>query len=196
MLATGMDLKGVDLPFRPGMESTFYRQETGDLAKDDPTALCLPDGMPREALSPYPTQILQPAGYVVILYEYEHFVRVIPTNKKEHDPDTELTWMGDAIGRWEGDTLVVDTIGLKEWALDASHKPQHYHSDALHLVERFKRTDEKTIAYELTIDDPKIFLKPWTMKWNLTLKPDWKIFEQVCEENNRDMQHLLTGSKK
>lgn len=196
MLATGMNLKGVELSFRPGMESVFYRKETGDVLKDDPTALCLPDGMPREALSPYPTQILQPPGYVVIIYEYEHFVRVIPTDGRSHDKDLDLTWMGDSVGRWDGDTLVVDTTGLKEWALDAAHKPQHWHSDALHLIERFRRTDAKTIDYELTIDDPKIFTKPWTMKWNMTLHPDWKIFEQVCEENNRDALHLKTGPAK
>lgn len=196
MLATGMNLKGVELSFRPSMESVFYRKETGDVLKDDPTALCLPDGMPREALSPYPTQILQPPGYVVIIYEYEHFVRVIPTDGRSHDKDLDLTWMGDSVGRWDGDTLVVDTTGLKEWALDAAHKPQHWHSDALHLIERFRRTDAKTIDYELTIDDPKIFTKPWTMKWNMTLHPDWKIFEQVCEENNRDALHLKTGPAK
>jgi hypothetical protein len=194
MLPTGMNLKGIDLPFRPGAQSLFYRQETGDPYRDDPTALCLPDGMPREALSPYPTQILQPPGYVVILYEYEHFFRVIPTDGRDHPKDPDLTWMGDSVGRWEGDTLVVDTVGLKAWALDAAHKPQHWHSDALHLIERYRRTGATSMAYELTIDDPKIFTKPWTMKWTFTLHPEWTtLFEQVCEENNRDAQHLKTG---
>jgi hypothetical protein len=196
MLPTGINLKGKELPFRPGGEAVFYRQETGDIAKDDPTAICLPDGMPREALSPYPTQILQPAGYVVIIYEYEHFVRVIPTDGRAHKKDLDPTWMGDPVAKWDGDTLVVDTVGLKEWALDAAHQPQHWHTDALHLVERFRRTDAKTIAYELTVDDPKIFTKPWTMNWNMTLHPDWELFEQVCEENNVDAQHLKTGGGK
>jgi hypothetical protein len=196
MLPTGMNLKGKELPFQPGGEGIFYRQETGDIAKDDPTAICLPDGMPREALSPYPTQILQPAGYVVIIYEYEHFVRIIPTDGRPHKKDADLTWMGDPVGKWDGDTLVVDTVAFKEWALDAAHKPQHWHTDALHLIERFRRTGPKIIAYELTIDDPKIFTKPWTMNWNMTLHPDWELFEQVCEENNVDAQHLKTGSGK
>jgi hypothetical protein len=196
MLAQGMNLNGVQLSFKPGMEEVFYRKENGNIFEDDPTALCLPDGMPREALSPYPTQILQPPGYVVFLYEYEHFFRVVPTDGRPHPSDLELTWMGDPVGKWEGDTLVVDTVGLKPWQLDAAHNPQHWHTDALHLIERFRRTDAKSLAYELTIDDPKIFTKPWIMKWNMILHPEWKLEEQVCEENNRDLEHLRTGAKK
>jgi len=182
-----------DLPFRPGGEAVFFRKWKGDLLHDDPEALCLPDGFPREALSPYATQILQPPGYVVILYEYERFWRIIPTDGRPHPKDVELTWMGDAVGRWEGDTLVVDTIGLKEWELDGR---DHMHSDALHVIERFRRTDARTIDYEMTIDDPKIFTKPWSQKFIMRLHPTWKLLEQVCEENNRDLQHYKPEASK
>jgi hypothetical protein len=175
-----------DLPFRPGGEAMFFRKWSGDLLHDDPEALCLPDGFPREALSPYATQILQPPGYVVILYEYERFWRIIPTDGRPHPKDVEPTWMGDSVGRWEGDTLVVDTTALKEWELDGR---DHMHSDALHVIERFRRSDAKTIAYEITIDDPKIFTRPWSQNFVMKLHPTWKLLEQVCEENNRDLQH-------
>ena len=106
--------------FKPGGKEIFYQKWTGNLAHDDPQSLCLPIGFPRIALSPYAQQILQPPGYVVIFYEYNHNFRIIPTDGRPHDKNVELTWMGDAVGHWEGDTLVVDTIGLKEWPLAAN----------------------------------------------------------------------------
>jgi len=186
-------------PFVPGGEALFYQKNNGDLFHDDATSLCLPDGFPREAMSPYATQIAQGPGFVVIIYEYEHFPRYIPTDGRPHPPDVDLTWMGDAVGKWEGDTLVVDTIGLKAWQIDAFHgldprfkTDPHWtqpgyrrHSDALHVIERFRKTDPTTVAYQMTIDDPKIFTKPWSQDYIMKLHPTWRILEQVCEENNR-----------
>lgn len=186
-------------PFAPGGEALFFPKDTGDVSHDDPTALCLPDAFPREAFSPYATQIVSTPGTVVILYEYEHFFRVIPTDGRPHPKDVDLTWMGDAVGKWEGDTLVVDTIGLKAWQLDAFHgadkrfKAEAHageqvvrrHSDALHVTERFTPIDAKNIKYDITIDDPKIFTRPWSQSFSMRLHPTWKLLEQVCEENNR-----------
>ena len=174
--------------FKPGGKEIFYQKWTGNLAHDDPQSLCLPIGFPRIALSPYAQQILQPPGFVVIFYEYNHNFRIIPTDGRPHDKNVELTWMGDSVGHWEGDTLVVDTIGLKEWPLAANEPGRAevlYHSDALHVIERFTPTSPGTIAYQLTYDDPKIFTKPWTTNWQMKLHPTWKLFEQECEENNR-----------
>ena len=168
-------------PFQPGAEARFRQKPTGDVRHDDPTELCLPDGHPREALAPYATQIIQTPDTVVILYEYMHFFRVIPVNKP-HAADVDPTYMGDAIATWDGDTLVIDTVGLREWPLSASNG---WHSDALHTIERLRHTDAATVAYEITIDDPKIFTRAWSQEFQMKLHPTWKLLEQVCEENNR-----------
>jgi hypothetical protein len=106
--------------------------------------------------------------------------RVIPTTGGEHTKKPDPTWNGESLGKWDGDTLVIDTIGLNEntWMDRAGHM----HSDALHVVERYKRTGEKTIEAAFTIDDPKIFTKPWTVNRTYSLRPGDKIGEYVCEE--------------
>jgi hypothetical protein len=168
-------------PLVPGAETKFRQAPTGDLRHDDPTELCLPDGHPREALAPYAQQIVQTPDTVVFLYEYMHFFRVIPINKP-HPVDVDSTFMGDAVAKWDGDTLVIDTIGLREWTLAASNQ---WHSDALHTIERLRHIDATTVSYEITIDDPKLFTKPWSQEFQMKLHPTWKLLEQVCEENNR-----------
>ena len=177
---TGFDRKKMS-PFLPGAEARYRQANNGDLRHDDPTALCMPDGHPREALAPYATQIVQTPDMMVILYEYMHFSRIIPINKR-HPQDVELTFMGDAVAKWDGDTFVIDTIGLKEWPLSASNL---WHSDALHTIERLRHTDPTTVSYEITIDDPKVFTKPWSQEFQMKLHRTWALLEQVCEENNR-----------
>src|SRR5580700_2103457 len=140
-------------PLLPGAESKFRQAPTGDVRHDDPTELCLPDGHPREALAPYAQQIVQTPDTIVFLYEYMHFFRVIPIDKP-HPEEVEPTFMGDAVAKWEGDALVIDTIALREWTLSASNG---WHSDALHTTERLRYVDATTVSYEITIDDPKIF---------------------------------------
>jgi len=127
---------------------------------------------------------------MIVLYEYMHFFRVIPigASNRAHDKNVESTWMGDSIGWWDGDTFVIDTIGLKEWMLDASFDlagEGHWHSDAAHVVERLKFIDPTLVSYNVTIDDPKIFAAPWSQDFQMRLHPTWKLFENVCEENNR-----------
>lgn len=179
-------------PYKPGGEALLKRKPSGDVLKDDPTAQCLPNGLTRQFLSPYAQQWVQAPGYMIVLYEYMHFFRVIPIGapNRAHDKDIEPTWMGDPIGWWEGDTFVVDTAGLKEWMLDASldttgGAESHWHSDAMHVVERLKFTDSKTVSYNVTLDDPKIFTAPWSQEFQMKIHPTWKILEFVCEENNR-----------
>ncbi len=168
-------------PLLAGAEKMFRQAPTGDVRHDDPTELCLPDGHPREALAPYAQQIVQTPDTVVWLYEYMHFFRVIPMNKP-HPADVDSTFMGDAVAKWDGDTLVIDTIGLREWTLAASNQ---WHSDALHTVERLRYIDATTVSYEIVIDDSKLFTKPWSQEFQMKLHPTWKLLEQVCEENNR-----------
>jgi hypothetical protein len=173
-------------PFKPGGREKFYQSATGDVRHDDPTAICLPDAHPREALAPYAQQWIQGPNYVTILYEYMHFFRYIPTDGRPHPKDLELTYMGDSVGHWEGDTLVIDTIGLKSYPLDAaSFNEVRYHSDSLHTIERLKHIDATTIDYQIMLDDPEIFEKSVTQTFQMKLHPTWRILEQICEDNNR-----------
>jgi hypothetical protein len=93
--------------------------------------------------------------------------------------------MGNAVGHWEGDTLVVDTVGLRSWWLDAR---DHMHSDALHVIERFTMTGSQRMKYELTLDDPKIFTKPFSNTWEMRMMPNWELEEYICEDNNKDLE--------
>jgi len=179
-------------PVKPGGESFLKRKLSGNTRADDPTAFCLPNGLTRQILSPYAQQWIQSPGHMVILYEYMHFFRAIPIGapNRPHDKDIERTWMGDSIGWWDGDTFVIDTVGLKEWMFDASldlggNGEARWHSDALHFTERLRFADPVTVSYTVTIDDPKIFTAPWSQEFGMKLHPTWKIFEFVCEENNR-----------
>jgi hypothetical protein len=174
-------------PFQPGGETFMMRPHSGDLLIDDPTALCLPNGIPRQLYSPYAQQWIYTPKQLIILYEYMHFFRVIPIGapNRPHDPNVEPTWMGDTIAWWEGDTLVLDTRHLKEWMWDASHDPSRWHSDQLHVQERITYTDPMTASYEMRYDDPKIFTAAFTAKHGMKLHPTWSVLEFVCEENNR-----------
>ena len=169
-------------PFQPGGEARFNAKHAPN---DDPAGLkCLPVGMPRQIFAPYPAQFLMTPCLVTILYEYEHFFRVIPTDGREHPKDLMETWMGNSVGKWEGDTLVVDTVGmLGDTWIDTTG---HGHSDAIHVIERYTMRDAQTISREVTIDDPKIFTKPFTVTHDMTLHPGWELLEFICEENNRE----------
>jgi hypothetical protein len=175
-------------PFQPGGEKFMYRPENGDILHDDPTSICLPNGIPRQILSFYAQQWIQAPRNMVINYEYMHFPRVIPIgapNRSHADWDGVETWMGHSIGWWEGDTFVIDTIGLKEWWWQAAHNPTMWHSNKLHLQERLSYTDPMTVRYDVRYDDPVIWTRPWTQTYGMKLHPTWGILEYVCEENDR-----------
>jgi hypothetical protein len=177
-------------PLKPGGEKLLNRPYAGNIRIDDPTAVCLPNGLTRQIPSPYAQQWIQTPEQLVILYEYMHFFRVIPIGapNRAHDPIAEPTYMGDSIAWWEGDTLVIDTIGLNEWLLDAYHGEDggsRWHSDQIHVVERITFTDRMNATYDVTIDDPAIFQAPWVEHWQMQLKPTWKILEFICDDNDR-----------
>jgi len=133
-------------------------------------------------------QILQTPGYVVILIEMIHDVRIIPLDGRAHSPQTVRQWKGDSRGRWDGNTLVVDTTNF-------TNKTNFRGSDdALHLVERFTRVDADTINYEFTVDDPSSFTKSWTAAIPMT-KTDGPIFEYACHEGNYGMTNLLKAAR-
>jgi hypothetical protein len=171
--------EGHELPYRP---EALEKEQKGP--RVDPIAHCAMPGIPRITYMPYPIQIMQRPGYVIFMYEYLHDQRVVPTTNTRPHLDGVDFWLGDSLGRWEGDTLVVDVTNLDErsW-LDSA---RHTHSDALHVVERYSRTGPNTIRYEATIEDPKMYTRPWkiTMPLHLNNRPGFELREQECTEGD------------
>jgi hypothetical protein len=179
-------------PFVPGGEALFYEPRTGDPRHDEPRAFCMPSGFPSAFLGPYPIQIIQTPQYLVMSTEFMNVTRIIPLDGRPHKTDIEPTFYGEPVGRWEGDTLVIEAKNYKRWSLDDWYyqNPKEYrmHTEALRTVERLRRVDRDTIAYEFTVDDPKIFTKPWSVDWVMKRHPEWEktgLYEMVCNENNR-----------
>jgi hypothetical protein len=152
---------------------------------DDPMGRCLLLGVPRVTASPMPFQIIQMPGQMVFLYETFHTFRLIPTDGRMHPEDLEPSFMGDSVGHWEGDTLVVDVVGFndKTWLAGIGS----LHSDALHVTERYTRTSYDTLSYDVTMEDPKVFTKPWNTHTIIKLRPGDRIREYECGENNEDI---------
>jgi hypothetical protein len=166
---------------RKAFEERAAAEQTGRPLYD-PTAACLPSGTPRIIAAPYPVEIVQTADKTVFLYEVQHLYRVVHMNAK-HPAKVEPSFFGHAVGHWEGDTLVVDTVGLvKEKQIDESGT---LHSDQLHVVERIRKVND-TLEVLFTIDDPKAFTAPWTARRVWHWRPDVRLLEYVCEENNRN----------
>ena len=145
-------------------------------------------------------QIVQAPGYVVILSEMIHNARIIPLDGRPHVPANLKQWDGDSRGRWEGDTLVVDTKNFngKGWISTSAAGGRIkgiVQSQSLHVVERFHRVDGDTIAYEVTIDDPDQYTRPWTVSIPLIRDPDYHIFEYACHEGNHAVENVLRGGR-
>jgi hypothetical protein len=142
---------------------------------------CAPYGIPRLMNHVGPFEILQGKSRVLIVFETGNAIRQIWTDGRGHPDDLDPSWMGHAIGRWDGATLVVDTVGLtdKSWLDTAGHP----HSDALHVVERIRRVDHDTLENTLTFDDPKTYTRTWTSTIIYKLRPDWSLKEDIaCED--------------
>ncbi len=172
------------VPVKPGAEHLKMTPEESALG---PTALCVPPGVPVATMWPYPLQIVQKPDLVVILYEAYPMFRVIPTDGRPHPDDLDPTWMGDSVGRWEGDTLVVDVTAFNDKTVIAGY----HHTTAYHVVERYRRTSYDTISYVATVEDPNVFSAPWKYGGTLRLHPEWDLQEYVCEQNNKDYHELL-----
>jgi hypothetical protein len=141
---------------------------------------CMPLAGPQAFSVPYQFQLVESAHHLAILYGYPGTFRIIPTDGGPHPPDPDPTWMGDSIGHWEGDTLVVDTVGFN----DKTEINGYKHTEALHIIERFRRPEYNTLQYEASLEDPNVFVKPWTVRRSFTLRPDLsKVDEFVCEHN-------------
>jgi hypothetical protein len=151
---------------------------------DDPTGHCLPAGIPRSVmLGLFPQQIVQTPTQIVILYEYLSAFRVIPFGT-QHPTDLLPSYMGNSVARWDGDTLVVDVTGFndKTWLAGTGT----FHSEALHVVERYTRVSKDRIDYEVTMEDPNVLTGPWALRSSLMLREGTRLQEYVCAENNID----------
>ncbi|HEY6342564.1 MAG TPA: hypothetical protein VIY49_13810 [Bryobacteraceae bacterium] len=144
------------------------------------TADCMPLAGPQAFSVPYQFELVHSAHHLAILYGYPGTFRTIPTDGGPHPADPDPTWMGDSIGHWEGDTLVVDSVGFN----DKTQINGFLHTEALHIVERFSRPDYNTLQYDATLEDPNVFVKPWSETRSFALRPDLsKVDEFVCEHN-------------
>jgi hypothetical protein len=173
--------------FLRASDAAAYRQSVESFGAGSPGVRCLPAGVPMGDLIPEPFKIIQTPVVTAILQEGNTTFRQIHTDGRTHPRDPQPTWLGYSVGKWEGDSLVVDTIGFNDrsW-LDALG---HVHSEALHVVERFTRRSFGVIELRLTVEDPKTYLKPVTVTVNLRLHPDTELLENFCE-NERDAHRL------
>ena len=181
------NMKPEDVPFQP-WAAALFRQRLQSAGKEDPSAHCKPTGVPAINTAPIPYKIIQTPRLVLILYEDASTFRQIFLDSRKTVQDAVPRFMGYSTGRWDGDTLVVDTVGFndKYW-LD---RMGHPNSDGLHLIERFRRRDVGHLDIEMTIDDPKTYTKPITYTQKTTLIPDEDLLEYFCSENEKDVQHF------
>ena len=180
--------KGEAMPLLPAAKQKMAAQQ----AKDDPQAQCLPVPPPR--FTPYPWRIVMTPTHAFFLYEMYNYRQVFMDGRK-HPPLDALdpTWYGHSIGWWEGDTLVIDTVGFngKMWLDNRGHVG----TDKMHLIERYTRTDLGTMRVEMTVDDPGAYAKPFTLTGASRLMPKTdELIEYICNENNQDI-HYLVGPK-
>jgi hypothetical protein len=180
---------------QPRREQLAYNAEyeakrKGLTAKEDPSLYCLLPGVPRITTQPFPLEIVQTPEKVVILYEAFHAYRIIPIDAGlKHPPDVTPSFMGDSVGRWEGDTFVVDVRGFndKTWLAGTGS----IHSEDLHVVERYTVHGDNTMTYEVMAEDPKAFTKPWYTGAVLRrTAPHIRVEEYECIENNQDIPHM------
>jgi hypothetical protein len=174
------------VPLQPWAQEV-YKQRRDTLSKDDPEGHCLPAGVPR--ISPFLQKFVQTPTLLVILDEGNiHSYRQVFLDGRPHLDDPGPLWMGDSIGKWDGDTLVVDTVGFNDKAwLDLQGHPR---TEKAHIIERFTRPELGRMNIEITIDDPGAYSKPWKVMESSQLAPGWEIQEYICNENNRDVVHL------
>jgi hypothetical protein len=140
---------------------------------------CNPLGIPQTYITPYPFQIVQVPGMVIIIYEYPNAIRFIPVDGRPQAVDPDPSWMGTSVGRWEGDTLVIDAIGFN----DKTEVHGFMHTEALHVIERFRRLENGSLQYEVTVEDPNVWEKPWVIPARtFPFRPELEfVSEFVCE---------------
>jgi hypothetical protein len=183
MTANRPDQKGAgELPYTAWGANDFKNY---DVSKFDYTGHCLPMGLMRSMNAPYPIQIMQNDAYLAFLFEQSTWFNVVYLDGRSHPAEPNPTWFGHSVGKWDGDTLVIDTVGFNgKTRLDTLGHP---HSDELHLIQRFMLRDATHMDYEVTIDDQKTYTRPWKNSRVYTrMKLGEELIEYSCEENNKD----------
>ena len=185
-LAQGL-APGETIPILPAAKAIMDQRQS----KDDPEANCLPTGIPR--IAPYPWRIVQTPDLIFFLFEGNiHSYRQIFMDGRKHPADPDPTWYGHSIGSWDGDTLVIDTVGFNDkfWFDFRGHP----HTEQLHTIERYTRKDLGTLENKVTIIDPGDYSKPFTLTFTARLRPKEDLMEYICQENQQDAQHMKGSS--
>ena len=186
-------VEGGDIPYKP--EALAQRQKNFEnRLTDDPIRKCFMPGVPRATYMPFPFEITQMPNHILMAYEFAHATRTVFLDGTPHMEDLDF-WMGDGRGKWEGDTLVINTISLgdKTWFDQAGN----YHSDALKVTERFTPTDATHITYDVTIDDAKVFSRPWKMSMTLykRVEKNLELLDYECVEHVYDKLFTRPGKQ-
>ena len=177
-------------PLTPAGQAAYQYNLTKSV---NPEGLCLFAGIPRASISGVPFEIVQTSNRVAFLYELMTTWRSIPVDGRQHPARIDPSFFGNGIGKWDGDTFVIDSVGFKDqlsWIDDDAHP----HSDAMHVVERWHRRDFDHLEHEVTVEDPKFYTKPWTFKRVFNhMAPGQELMEYACDENNKDRDMLGAG---
>ncbi len=183
------DLKPGEVPMQPWAAALTKDRSSGAHAAEESDANCLPQGVPKINVTPVPFKIIQNPDEVIVLYEAFGIYRQVFMDGRELPKDPNPTWMRYSVGKGDGNALVIDTSGFngRTWLDQLGHPA----TEALHVTERVSRPDFGHLKIEVTIDDPKAYTKPWTVTEGMQLLPDTDLLEFVCNENNRDIPHLL-----
>jgi hypothetical protein len=188
LLNLAAEMKPEEIPLQP-WAAALYKERIDNNGKDHPGVSCLPSGIPEKENIPDGLKLVQTPDLTLFLYESRTIYRQVFTDGRPLPKDAQPTWMGYSIGRWEGDTFVIETISQngKTW-LDMKGLPG---TESMRVIERFTRPTIGHMTIEVTIDDPKAYTKPWKATLNWTLVPDTDLIESICEENNKDPQHMV-----
>jgi hypothetical protein len=182
------DFKPEEVPFRPEAAQAFGRHMQMTTADQAPTARCFPAGIPMGDLLPLPRRFIQTPGLLAILYEGINPHRMIYADGRRLPVDPQPAWLGYSVGSWDGDALVVESTGYSDrsW-LDGIG---HARSEATRITERIRRRDFGHLDVDVTIDDPRTYTRPFSIRYTQTLAPDTDILEYICTENEKDRTHL------
>ena len=179
--------KGAEIPMQPWAEALFEQREA-NLGGGRPSQRCLPHGIPDAMLYGGPLKIVRTPGLTVFLYETFNHYRQVFTDGRPFPRDPEPAWFGYSVGKWDGETFVVDSVGFNDqtWLDDIGHP----HTEAMHSTERFRRRDFGHLDLLLTVDDAKAYTKPWSVTIAFDLLPDTELIEMICE-NEKDTAHIV-----
>jgi hypothetical protein len=188
LLNLAADLPPGSVPLQPWAEA-LYKERIETNGKDHPGVRCWPSGIPEKLNIPDGLKLIQTPDVMIFLHESRTIYRQVFTDGRPLPKDPQPAWMGYSVGRWEGDTFVIETIGQngRTW-LDMRGLPG---TEALKVTERYTRPTIGNILIDLTIDDPKAYTKPWNVQLSWTLQPDIELIESICEENNKDLPHMV-----